>query len=179
MDQQREQLNSQFWCDLQQQLTQRNQQHDLPWELVKTEDRNVPDSWVGLQAIPAVAQHNYLHPMLEQQNLGGGMRIYIGLMWHAAPTPEQLALPAVSTLKTALQQQGYKDNERFLAWQWTKFYPRRRDFLLRYTQDATLLLDDLAQIYTQLALTHRDAIAQANHALAALPPSMIVSFKKT
>ncbi|MFY9260608.1 MAG: hypothetical protein WAO71_08890 [Gallionella sp.] len=177
LDQLRAQLNSQFWCDLQQQLAQLNGQHDLPWQLVKTEDRNVPDSQVGLHAVPTETQHNYLHPMLEQQNLGGGMRIYLGLMWRTAPTPEQLSLPAVLTLKATLQQQGYKDNERFLAWQWTKFHPRRRDFLLRYTQDASSLLDDLTQLYTQLALTHCEAIAQANHALAALPRSMMVSFK--
>lgn len=177
MDQQREQLNSMFWRDLEQQLSQFNQHHTLPWLLLGTEDRNTPDSWVGLCCTPVDAQPNYLHPMLEQQNLGGGMRIYIGLMWHTAPTPEQLALPAVATLKSALQQQGYKDNERFLAWQWTKHHPRRRDFLLRYTQNCTSLLSDLVEIYSDLSLAHRDAIVQANIALAALPRSMIVSFK--
>lgn len=177
MDQQREQLNSGFWHELEQQLSQFNQHLALPWQFVGTEDRNTPDSWVGLHCTPVEVQHNYLHPMLEQQNLGGGMRIYIGLMWHTTPTPEQLVLPAVATLKATLQQQGYKDNERFLAWQWTKHHPRRRDFLLRYTQDPASLLNDLSEIYSHLALTHRDAITQANSALAALPRSMIVSFK--
>ncbi|MDD2776028.1 MAG: hypothetical protein PHU06_08735 [Gallionella sp.] len=179
MDLQREQLNNMFWRDLQQRLTQLNLAHTLPWQLIHTEDRNTPDNLVGLQGLPEEAHPNYLHPMLEQQNLGGGMRIYIGLMWHAAPTPEQLNLPAITTLKATLQLQGYKDNDRFLAWKWTKFHPRRRDFLLRYTQDATSLLDDLSESYTQLTLMHHDPITQANLALAALPRSMIVSFKKT
>lgn len=177
MDQQREQLNSKFWRDLELHLTQFNELHNLPWQFVSTEDRNTPDSRVGLHCTPNETQHNYLHPMLEQQNLGGGLRVYIGLMWHTAPPPEQLALPAVAALKATLQQQGYKDNERFLAWQWTKHHPRRQDFLLRYTQDAASLLNDFAEIYSHLALTHRDAIALANSALATLPRSMIVSFK--
>lgn len=173
MDSRREQLNTQFWRELQSHLKAFNLQHELPWQLLKTEDRT--DSQVGLQCTLPESASNSLHPMLEQQNLGDGMRIYIGLIWHTAPTPEQLA--AVSSLKTALQQQGYKDNERFLAWQWTKFHPRRSDFLLRYTQHPAQLLTEITEIFAQLVLTHRDAIEQANAALEALPRSMIVSFK--
>jgi hypothetical protein len=177
MDRQREHLNTQLWGDLQARLNMVVKSQNLPWVVVHTEDRNAPDSLVGLYCEPVDEAAQYLRPMFEQQNLGKGLRIYFGLMWHTDPTPEQLALPAVVALKTALDAQGFKQNERFLAWQWTQFHPRRADFLLRYTQHPAELLDDLTSLFSRLVVETHALIVAANVALANLPRSSVISFK--
>src|ERR1022692_3055576 len=132
VDRQREQMNNRLWLELLPHLNALINQHGLDWQVEPTEDRNAPDSLVGLHCTPRAGQAIYLRPMLEQQYLGGVWRIYFGLMWSAAPSPDQLGLPAVRNLKESLQQAGFKSNENFLGWQWTTFHPRRKDFLLHY-----------------------------------------------
>jgi hypothetical protein len=112
---------------------------------------------------------------MEQQCLGGIWRIYFGLMWSASPSPDQLGLPAVSSLKAALQTAGFKSNENFLAWQWTTFHPRRKDFLLRYSLQPEKLLGEMEAILKTLLIEHGVSIEQANAALKAAPRSTAVS----
>ena len=131
MDGIREQMNNRLWQDLLGRAKALAVLHGLGWQMETTEDKNAPDSLVGLHCVANPEQPLYLRPMLEQQYLGGTWRIYFGLMWSASPTPDQLELPAVTGLKAALQKAGFKSNENFLAWQWTSFHPRRKDFLLR------------------------------------------------
>jgi hypothetical protein len=116
--------------------------------------------------------------MLEQQYLGGVWRIYFGLMWSAAPTPDQLGLPAVRRLKASLQNAGFKGNENFLAWQWTAFHPRRKDFLLGYAQHPEKILGGIEAIFRTLLIEHRMEIDQANAALSTVPRGLAVSLNQ-
>ena len=142
MDQLREQMNTQFWQALYQRLDRMVKERSLPWQMITTEDRNAVESLVGLYCALLPGQELYLRPMMEQQYLGGNWRIYFGLMWSAAPSPGQLALPAVIKLKESLQQAGFKNNENHLGWLWTMMHPRRKDFLLRYAQQPEELLNE-------------------------------------
>jgi hypothetical protein len=171
----RERINSDFWSDLSLHLMGFIQRHDLAWQIATTEDRNTPDSLVGFHCALESDQALYIRPMMEQQNLGKGMQIYFGLMWSDKPTPEHLSLPAVTALRETLTNAGYKGNESFLAWQWTKLYPRSKSFLLSYTQQPEQLFAEIEAVLTRLLLIHRDQIALANAALAAAPRSMTVS----
>lgn len=175
IDRIREQLNTRFWQDLQQRFATLIDQHALPWQIAATEDRDAADSLVGLYFPLRTEQALYLRPMLEQQYLGGAWRIYFGLMWSASASPDQLALPAVSALKQSLQEVGFKNNENFLAWQWTTLHPRRRDFLMSYSQHPEKLLGDLEALLKILLIDHRAMIEQANVALQAAPRSMAIS----
>jgi hypothetical protein len=165
MDALREQMNNRLWRGLQPRLQALIIKHELEWRVHPTEDKNAPDSLVGLHCTTSTEQPLYLRPMMEQQYLGGVWRIYFGLMWSAAPTPDQLGLPAVSSLKASLQSAGFKNNENFLAWQWTAFHPRRKDFLLRYSLQPEKLLGDIEAIFKTLLIEHRGAIEQANVSL--------------
>lgn len=182
MDRLREQMNTRFWRALQQRLDTMTNEHALPWQVTATEDRNAADSLVGLyftlRSGQEQGQELYLRPMMEQQNLGGDLRIYYGLMWSAPPSPEQLALPAVRTLKESLLQAGFKNNESYLAWQWTKLHPRRKDFLLRYAQQPETLLNDAQAFLQTLLLEQRDSIAAANAALQVAPRSRAISLTR-
>ena len=180
MDQIREQMNTRFWRELLQRLNALTGDDStnidrLKWLVEPTEDRNMPDSLVGLHYQLRAEQTIYLRPILEQQYLGGDWRIFFGLMWSATPSPEQLALPAVTSLQHALQSAGFKNNANFLAWQWTAFHPRRRDFLLRYSQQPAKLLDEVEIILKKLLTEQRALIEQANIALQAAPRSMTIS----
>jgi hypothetical protein len=64
-----------------------------------------------------------------------------------------------------LQSAGFKSNESFLAWQWTAFHPRRKDFLLRYARQPEKLLGDIEAIFKTLLIEHRVSIEQANASL--------------
>lgn len=175
IDKQREQLNNNMWRALQQHVTALCENYQLPWLIEITEDRNAPDCLVGLHGNLRTAQPLYLRPMIEQQNLGGNVRIYFGLMWSEAPTPEQLALPEVTQLKEALQKAHFKTNESFLGWQWTTFHPRRKDFLLRYSSKPNTVLNEIAATMQPLLHDLNSEITCANTALKNAPRSMTVS----
>ncbi|HEX5338459.1 MAG TPA: hypothetical protein VFW53_08485 [Gallionella sp.] len=175
MDQIREQMNSRYWQELLQRFDALIAEHELPWRTAPTEDKNAPDTLVGLHCTLNTEQAIYLRPMIEQQYMGGAWRIYYGLMWSATPSPEQLALPAVLALKQALQEAGFKNNESFLAWQWTALHPRRKDFLLRYAQHPDTTLNDTLAMLEKLLITHRATIVQANAALQTAPRSVAIS----
>lgn len=178
IDELRAQMNNRLWRELQARIDTLIDRHGLAWRTGTTEDRNAPDSLVGLHCNMPAGQATYLRPMLEQQYLGNAWRIYFGLMWSAPPAPGQLRLPEVGSLKAALQNAGFRNSENFLAWQWTAFYPRRRDFLLRYAQQPESLLDDVEAIFRTLLLDHRAAIEQANAALASGSPGLAVALDR-
>ena len=178
MDGIRMQMNNRFWRELSESLERLNNEHMLAWQITLTGDKNAPDSLVGLYCTPHAEQLVFLRPMLEQQNLGGDWRIYFGLMWSEVPAPNQLNLPDVTALQTSLQKSGFKSNEHFLAWQWTNFHPRRKDFLLRYSQQQEKSLDDIETTFKALLITHGKAIEQANEALKTAPDSLIESLKR-
>lgn len=173
MDDIRIRLNSEFWNALQRRLAARP---DAPqWQIQTTEDRNAADMLIGLQCRLPLAQEHCLFPMLEQQYLGGNWRIYTGLMWQSTPTPEQSALPEVVLLKQALADSGYSGNASFLGWQWTRWYPRSGEFLLRCSGQQEKLLDEVENIMSPLLTEHSALIDAANQALNRVPRSMPIS----
>lgn len=165
-------MNNQFW----RQLGTRAEHLSPAWQVQLTEDRNTEDCIVGLSLQPASGENPlFLRPMLEQQLLGETPRIYFGLMWNSPPAPDRLALPEVAALRAALQQEGYKGSEKFLAWQWSAYHPRERRFLLRLAEAQDELLDEVARLLEQLLVTHGDLLQAANAALISAPRQAVVS----
>ncbi len=161
----RQKLNNDFWLALRQRIAA-----GAPsWRVATTEDRNAAECLVGLYLQPAQEQKLYLRPMLEQQYLGDTLRIYYGLMWSAAPTPELKQLNAIHTLHDTLQAAGFKTNKNYLAWQWTSYHPRRKDFLLRFSTAKDALLDEAAGLLDDLLVKHSAALHAANSALREAP----------
>jgi hypothetical protein len=175
MDEIRIAMNSTFWNTLGARLNTLINLQESGWKAEIIEDRNATEVVVGVQCKLQVAQPLYLFPMLEQQYLGGVWRIYFGLMWSTAPSATQLALPAVTKLKQTLADSGFKTNEAFLAWQWTNLYPRRRDFLLRYSQQPEALLDEVEAMLARLLVDQRERLNAANAALRSAAVSMKIS----
>lgn len=166
VDRLRVQMNNRFWRQLLADLGILIKEQGLAWRAEPTKDKGADDSLIGLNCIPLTEQQTYIHPMMEQQHLGGEWRIYFGLMWSAPPTTGQLRSVAVRSLKNSLQAAGFKSNESFLAWQWTKFYPRSRNFLLRYANQPEKLLDETSATLKILLTDHLEAIKHANDTLA-------------
>lgn len=169
------QLNHAFWLALRERIAALVAAQQLPWRAETTEDRNAAGCLVGLYLQPETDQTLYLRPMLEQQYLGNTLRIYYGLMWSATPAPDQIRLSAISTLRDSLQVAGFNNNENFVAWQWTPFHPRRRDFLLRFSSAADALLEEATGLMQHLLVAHGDALHAANTALRVAPRSTAVS----
>ena len=178
MDKLRGQMNNRLWRELQQHIGALINAHGLDWQADLTEERNAPDSLVGLHCNIQPEQGTYLRPMIEQQYLGGEWRIYFGLMWSATPSPDHLGLSAVSSLKESLLHAGFSNNAGFLAWQWTAFHPRRRDFLLRYAREPEILLGEMGSLLNKLLIDHNNSILQANIALRSAPRSMAISLER-
>jgi len=170
MDKLRVQMNNRLWQELLARLNALIKEHELAWRVELTEDKNEPDCMVGLHCTSLTEQQLYLRPMMEQQYLGGEWRVYFGLIWSAAPAPGQLGLAHVSNLKASLKKAGFKSNESFLAWQWTTFHPRRKDFLLSYARQPEKSLDDVVTIFRTLLIDHREEIEQANEVLKTIQP---------
>jgi hypothetical protein len=99
-------------------------------------------------------------------------------MCSGTPTPEHLALPAVSALRETLNAAGYKSNENFIAWQWTNLHPRSKSFLLRYTQQPEPLFSEIESSLRKLLIDHREQINRANTALGTAPRSMTISLEQ-
>ena len=171
MDATRQQLNHAFWLALRGRIAA-----SAPgWQVATTEDRNAADCLVGLHLQPIQQQSLYLRPMLEQQYLGNSLRIYFGLMWSAPPAPDVMRLSAITTLRDTLQTAGFKNNENFLAWQWTPYHPRRSDFLLRISSAMDALLNEVAGLMQNLIVPHAEALHAANMALRDAPRSAAIS----
>jgi len=172
------QMNNRYWQELQQHLTATFSSHGLEWQVELTEDRNATGTLVGLSCDARPKHEIRLRPMAEQQYLGGEWRIYYGLMWSDVPSPDHLGAAAVHNLKESLQGAGFKNNAGFLAWQWTAFHPRRRDFLLRYAKEPEKLLGEMGAILSKLLIDHGDSIELANSALRSVPRSMAISLDR-
>lgn len=170
----RQHMNNAFWLKLQERIATLAPN----WKVQITEDRNAPDCLVGSYLQPPHEQTLLLRPMLEQQRLGGTTRIYFGLMWSSTPTPEITQLAHVVALRDTLQMEGFKNNESFLAWQWSPYHPRRRDFLLRLSRQPELLVDEAAALLQELLVKHGTAIQAVNAALHAAPRSAAVSLEQ-
>lgn len=169
----RVQMNSRFWLSVQTRINSRPA--PTTWHAEVISDRNSADVLVGLQCRPGHPQPCYLFPMLEQQYLGGQWRIFFGLMWSTAPTPEQLALPAITRLKQTLLDSGFKNSDGFLGWQWSMLHPRRGDFLLKLARQPEALLNDVDALLSPLLQEHSTLIGEANTALAHSPRNASVS----
>ena len=171
----RQRMNTDFWLALRERIAALLLAHDLPWQAETTEDRNAPDCVVGVHLQPIKDQPLYLRPMLEQQAMGDTLRIYHGLAWSSTPTTDQTRLAEVAALRESLQEDGFKNNENFLAWGWTPHRPRRRDFLLRFSSDKDALLNEVTELMRHLVVDHRTAFDAANAVLGAAPRSAAVS----
>lgn len=170
----RRRMNNAFWVALRERIERLLQQHALPWTVEMTEDRNATECLVGLHLMPHPQQPVFLRLMMEQQFMGDAFRIYYGVMW-SGPGGEKAQRAEVQALGQALNGEGFKNNETFLAWNWTPYHPRRRDFLERYADDPDALLDDAARLLGDLLLTHGAALAAANAALRDAPSGASVS----
>ncbi len=171
MDTIRQRMNSAFW----RMLAQRLENLAPAWQVRLTEDRNTEDNLVGLHFEPVMEQALFLRPMLEQQTVGETPRIYFGLIWSSQPAPDRLALPEVAALREALQHEGFKDNEKFLAWQWSPHHPRSKQFLLRFSTHPENLLNEASGLARQLLITHGAMLAAANTVLLEAPHSTVIS----
>lgn len=175
LDNIRLQHNNHFWKTLRSRLDTLLTQHSLPWHSAFTEDRNSEGTLVGLHLEPSTAQRTFLRPFMEQQLLGDRYRIHYGLMWNVAPEPAQKNLPAVEALRAALCAAGFKQNDSFLAWQWSPWYPRRKDFLLRLSSSQEQLMEEAMQPWQRLLHDHGNELNSANVALNAVPRSAAIS----
>jgi hypothetical protein len=178
MDEIRAQMNNRFWRELLARIGALIAENQLRWSVEITEDRNAPDTLVGLHCAMRAEHPLYLRPMIEQQYLGETWRIYSGLMWSESPSTDHLGLPSVVTLRETLQKCGYRSNTNFLAWQWTPLYPRRKDFLLGYQHQPQHILDNAeAELRTWL-IRHRPLIEIANAAVNVIPRTTTISLDK-
>ena len=157
----RQKMNNDFWLA----LCKRIATTAPEWRVSITEDRNKKECLVGLHLQPEEDQKIYLRPMMEQQYLGDTLRIYYGLMWSVTPMSEQKQLPTLQALSNSFQEAGFKNNESFLAWQWTSYYPRDMEFLLRFSTDADALLDEVSSLIENLLETCHENLQLANQAL--------------
>lgn len=167
----RRRMNNSFWRE----CCARLADQIADWRIVLTEDRSTPDWHVGLHFQPANEQSSYLQPMMEQQVIGGEMRIYFGLVWNISPTENTKNLPEIAALHDKLQHAGYKSNERFLAWRWTALYPQRKHFLLRLNAHPGELLDEAATPLLDLLSKHGTELSLANKMLRDKGTSTTVS----
>jgi hypothetical protein len=178
LDNLRQQHNNRFWEALRVHLDALLAQNGSPWRTEFTEDRNSEDCLVGLHLEPLAEQRTFLRPFMEQQLLGESYRIYYGLMWSTAPEPAQKNLSAVETLHTRLSKAGFKQSDSFLAWQWSPWYPRSKDFLLRFSTKKEGLLQEAMQPWQALLGGYGELLRLANLALNEAPRSATISLDK-
>lgn len=171
----RQQLNNQFWLALQPHLNALLTQNKLPWQSEITEDRNNEKCLVGLHVQPLAEHRVFLRPFMEQQLMGDGYRIYYGLMWNTTAEPAQKNLPEVEALRVRLEKSGYKQSDSFIAWQWSQWHPRRKDFLMRFTKQQDELMQVAMQPWHTLLAENIELLNAANLALNNVPRSAAVS----
>lgn len=171
VDKIRQRMNNEFWSASRSRLADKLSH----WRIDLTEDRHSPDRYVGLHLQAPGELTLFLQPMMEQQMIEGEMRIYFGLMWNVPPTDDKKNLPEIASLREKLQRAGFKNNERFLAWRWTTFYPQRKQFLLGLGTQPDILLDKTAIPLLDLLSSHETELNLANTALREKGSSTAIS----
>lgn len=169
------QHNNHFWIILRERLDTLLMQNALPWSSKLTEDRNIEGMQVGLYLDTFTEQRTFLRPFMEQQLIGDSYRIHYGLIWNTPPEPAQKNLPEVDALRTRLSQSGFKQNDNFLAWQWTNLYPRSKNFLLRFSAKQDELLNETIQLWLLLLQERGEQLRLVNLALNKAPRSSTIS----
>ncbi len=167
--------NNLFWEIMHQKLSAFMTLQSLPWRSELTEDRNCEGTLVGIHLEPVVEQRTFLRPFMEQQLMGNDYRIYYGLMWNTAPEPAQMHLPAVETIRSRMSAVGFKDSDSFLAWQWSPWYPRRKDFLLRLSNKRDELIQAAMQPWEGMLNEYGAGLRLANISLSETPRSAAIS----
>jgi len=81
----------------------------------------------------------------------------------------------VQLLCNQMKTIGFKDSDSFLAWQWSPWYPRRKDFLMRFSTKLDELLKETMQPWQVLLLEYADQLRLANIALSEAPRSATIS----
>ena len=170
--------NNRFWNKLNEHLSVWLTEQTLPWYTELTEDRNSEGTLVGLHLEPSTQQRVFLRPFMEQQLMGNHYRIYYGLMWNSTPEPEQLKLSTVESLRNQLKAFGFKDSDSFLAWQWSAWYPRRKDFLMRFSTKRDELMKEALQPWQALLQEFGERLLMTNVALNEAPRSASISLDK-
>ena len=171
----RQRLNNEFWEGLREQLDSWTAQQGLAWDSAITEDRNNDECLVGLHAKPQTEQRVFLIPFMEQQFLGGDYRMFVGLMWNTEPDVAQKNQPAVAELRSLLVDAGFSESDTFLAWQWLPWHPRRRDFLMQFSQKRDELLAEAMQPWQLILGEFGELLKQANAAVNMSGTSTAVS----
>jgi len=167
----RRDMNNSFWRKLAKRME--SIVSDSTWQVELTYDRNTENCLVGTYLQPASEQPLYLCPMLEQQIIGESPRIYFGLIW-SDPAASGLPFPPeVVALRKDMLDKGYKSSDKFLIWQWTPYYPRSKDFLLRYSADTEALLDEASNLLREVL--DNPLLATANASLQTTSQSAVVS----
>jgi hypothetical protein len=177
VDKLRSEMNSRYWTELHQRIVNLMVLHTPKWRVELTEDRNSAGSIVGLYCDPDRPQEVFLRPMLEQQLIGEQCRIYLGLMWSSSPDQQMLQRNEVKSLRSMLAPSGLQENTSYLGWQWTRLYPRRRDFLLRYSRNPESILAEAESILSLLLVEHIDAIDRVNESLRLAQPRKAISLE--
>ncbi len=172
------QHNNRFWKALRERIDALIAQNALQWCSELTEDRNSEDCLVGLRLEPLFTQRAFLRPFMEQQLLGENYRIYYGLMWSAAPEPAQANLTAVEDLRAQLGTAGFKHSDSFLAWQWSPWYPRRKDFLLRFHDRPDEVMQEAMKPWHALLEDFGEMLRLSNFALGETPRSATISLDR-
>jgi hypothetical protein len=167
----RRNMNNEFWSK----LAEYAERIAPEWLVQITEDQNIDDCLVGLHLRPRQEQPICLYPMLEQQVIGETPRIYCGLIWSNTPGPHHLEAPEIKALCDILENDGFKNNDKFLAWQWTSFFPRSKNFLLRFSSNQEKLLDEAIGLLQHFVITRGQMLNTANAALASVAPSAVIS----
>ncbi len=175
LDKLRNQHNNHFWLALKTEVDRLLSKSELPWHCELTEDRNADDTLVGIHLEPSAPQQTFLRPFMEQQLMGSDYRIYYGLMWNSTPAPALKNLPSVLSLQMTLETEGFKQNDSFLAWQWSPWHPRRRDFLVRLSKSPDALMFEAMQPWLLLLEKRGELLAEANSALNQTPATAVIS----
>jgi hypothetical protein len=167
--------NNRFWELLQEHLNALLTKKLLPWRIEITEDRNSAGTLVGLHLNPNVDQRSFLRPFMEQQLMGKDYRIYYGIMWNATPESAHLKLPGVENLRERMSKVGFKDSDSFLAWQWSSWYPRKKEFLIRLLNYREELMQEAMLTWEALLDEFGEDLRLANIALNETPRSAAIS----
>jgi hypothetical protein len=170
--------NNRFWELLHESLSVLLTNKLLPWRIEVTEDRNSAGTLVGLHLNPDFEQRTFLRPFMEQQLMGKDYRIYYGIMWNATPELAHLKLTKVENLRERMGKVGFKDSDSFLAWQWSSWYPRNKDFLIRLLHYREELMHEAMLTWEALLDEFGEDLRLANVALSETPRSAAISLNQ-
>ncbi|HIP73425.1 MAG TPA: hypothetical protein EYH05_18765 [Anaerolineae bacterium] len=161
-----------FWQQAYQELNERikNNAYDSSWIVTPVSENKLFSTYTGCSirthASLNHSNHSWLRASLSQANKNSQFRLYYGFQWTEKAKEKISGLDIIRTMADELAKAGFKDDSWWLGWKWLSYHIYSKTFLVRMSQNPSLLVKEVIDPFWSEFEKRRVQIETVNQALS-------------